>query len=213
MSLRNKPLKLCAYMHVLFTEFITIDSLKTYLPTLQHYIPCPRTQSTIWTELDQGGTPPFVCRVKSVPLYCLVPLTPITETVSWVCCPMKWQTRKYTNVMFKHILWIGHKHLLYTHGKMVLQKIYNNASVDIITRHHHWHFCDKPKLTSQKSLNIFPLCKMTGYLLHNSCIMYLNDLPDMYTQAQGPQAQGRGVPYQVNTRGYVIQLICTMRPE
>ena len=66
---------------------------------------------------------------------------------------------------------------------------------------------------AQKSLNIFPLCKMTGYLLHNSCIMYLNDLPDMYTQAQGPQAQGRGVPYQVNTRGYVIQLICTMRPE
>ena len=47
--------------------------------------------------------------------------------------------------------------------------------------------------------------------------MYPSDLPDMYTQAQGPFTQARGplgprawVYISGKSRGHVIQLICTM---
>lgn len=78
--------------------------------------------------------------------------------------------------MFKHILWIGHKHLLYIHGIVVLQKdlqsIYviipvwtlsQDIIIDIFVTSLNSHI-------AQKSLNIFPLQIMAGYhlLQHNN---------------------------------------------
>ena len=45
---------------------------------------------------------------------------------------------------------------------------------------------------------------------YNSCIMYPSDLPDMYTQAQGPLGPRAWVYISGKSRGHVIQLICTM---
>jgi len=47
------------------------------------------------------------------------------------------------------------------------------------------------------------LCCPSGRCLYYSCIMYVypSDLPDMYTQALGLQARGRGCTYQANDEG------------
>ena len=46
--------------------------------------------------------------------------------------------------------------------------------------------------------------------LSHSCIMYLSDLSDMYTQARGPLGPREWVYISSKSQGHVIQLICTM---
>ena len=43
-------------------------------------------------------------------------------------------------------------------------------------------------------------------------VEYPSDLPDMYTQAQGPLGPRAWVYISGKSRGHVIQLICTMHP-
>jgi len=62
-----------------------------------------------------------------------------------------------------------------------------------IINHHVSDFCHHQKFDKDFVCKIFHPWKFSVFCY--SCIMYLSDLTDMYTQARGPQSQGRGCRY------------------